>query len=365
MMPAQVLSGAGTGASAKASASTRDADPAPEGVTGKPGFAEMLAPAGQATAKPAKPAEPPVAAGGEDEAPATEPRDDSGLPEQLLALIGASPAPPVAPPTAGSLPPQQITLPPAVARALAGGLPSLDAPSLPLPVTGAPATTTTTDAAGAIVLPPAVATTADPATVPLSDFAKALAQASGTDPGSDTGLATGTDLAGAIDMPDQAPLTASPNGTAAAIRAATVAPAMPAIAVPADPDAGFDDAFGARIGWLADQRIARAEIRLSPEHLGAIDVRLQIDGTRVSAEFQSAHADVRHALENSVGRLRDMLGQQGLQLAHSDVGQGRGGEAGNRSGQARSDGFADTDPGLFERPALPALRARGLLDEYA
>ena len=99
--------------------------------------------------------------------------------------------------------------------------------------------------------------------------------------------------------------------------------------------------------------------------LGAIDVRLQIDGTRVSAEFQSAHADVRHALENSVGRLRDMLGQQGLQLAHSDVGQGRGGEAGNRSGQSRTDGFADTDPGLFERPALPALRARGLLDEYA
>ena len=365
MMPAQVLSGAGTGSSAKASASTRDADPAPEGVTGKPGFAEMLAPAGQATAKPAKPAEPPVAAGGEDEAPATEPHDDSGLPEQLLALIGASPAPPVAPPTAGSLPPQQITLPPAVARALAGGLPSLEAPTLPRPATGTAATTSTTDAAGAIALPPAAATAADPATVPLADFAKALVPDWRRVPTWPAWRGRQWQRASTIDMPDQAPLTASPTGIAAATRAATVAPAMPAIAVPADPDAGFDDAFGARIGWLADQRIGRAEIRLSPEHLGAIDVRLQIDGTRVSAEFQSAHADVRHALENSVGRLRDMLGQQGLQLAHSDVGQGRGGEAGNRSGQSRTDGFADTDPGLFERPALPALRARGLLDEYA
>ncbi|MGH8073573.1 MAG: flagellar hook-length control protein FliK, partial [Lysobacter sp.] len=94
-------------------------------------------------------------------------------------------------------------------------------------------------------------------------------------------------------------------------------------------------------------------------------IRLQIDGNRISAEFQSANADVRHALENSVGRLRDMLGQQGMQLAHSDVGQGRGEREARGGGDVHRDDAAGPGLDRSDTANTRPVRVRGLLDEYA
>ncbi len=132
---------------------------------------------------------------------------------------------------------------------------------------------------------------------------------------------------------------------------------------------GFDDALSARIGWLADQKIGHAHIRISPDDLGAIDVRLQMDGDKVNASFSSPHVDVRHALESSLPRLRELLGEQGFQLAHADVGQHAQGGAsshGSRDG-AGSGGGRDGDPSASEvtLSAAQLIRQRGLLDAYA
>lgn len=125
----------------------------------------------------------------------------------------------------------------------------------------------------------------------------------------------------------------------------------------------FDDAIGARVSWLAEQKIGHAQIRITPHDLGQVDIKLQLDGDRVHASFSSAHADVRHALESSLPRLREMLGEQGLQLAHADVGQQSQQQAGPRDGSpgsADGPGTADTAPN-----PTPTLRLRGLLDAYA
>ena len=58
-------------------------------------------------------------------------------------------------------------------------------------------------------------------------------------------------------------------------------------------DDGFDQAVGARLGWLADQKIGHAHIRLSPDDMGPVDVRLQLNGDKVHASFSSPHVDVR------------------------------------------------------------------------
>lgn len=146
------------------------------------------------------------------------------------------------------------------------------------------------------------------------------------------------------------------------------APPLPGapMAMPAEPDAGFDDSFGARIGWMAEQRLGHAQLRVSPDHLGPIDVRLQLDGTRVTAEFACASAEVRHALEASVGRLRDLLDQQGLQLAQADVGGGRRGDSDKPDGaqpEPASDSF--DGPRIGGIATAPLQLRRGLLDEYA
>lgn len=133
--------------------------------------------------------------------------------------------------------------------------------------------------------------------------------------------------------------------------------------------ADFADGVGARLSWMAEQRVGRAEIRVSPPELGTIDVDLQIDGKQVRAEFSSAHADVRQALEAGLPRLRDMLASQGLTLSHAEVGgQGTSGQSGR--GETAAPGLRDGEAQADDAAATAAtptrvLRADGLLDEYA
>ena len=67
-------------------------------------------------------------------------------------------------------------------------------------------------------------------------------------------------------------------------------------------------------------------------------------------------------------QLREMLGEQGLQLAHADVGQHSDPRASDSS--AHAGGTGDARDGGEPPPAMPAptahtLRLRGLLDAYA
>lgn len=199
------------------------------------------------------------------------------------------------------------------------------------------------------------------ATAPLSTApATAPAGAASERPASDAG-ASPSDATAALGS--VAPTGAAPTAEGARI---TALPPTAPLALPADPDAGFDDGFGARIAWMAEQRLGHAQIRLNPEHVGPIDVRVQLDGNRVSAEFTSAHAEVRQAIEASLPRLREMLGQHGLQLGQADVGQRQAGQgqATRRDGSGNGDGrdAGDDAPGSLTTSRLPI---RGLLDEYA
>ncbi|WP_052690021.1 flagellar hook-length control protein FliK [Xanthomonas sp. GPE 39] len=131
----------------------------------------------------------------------------------------------------------------------------------------------------------------------------------------------------------------------------------------------FDEELGARISWLADQTIGHAHIKLNPAELGPIEVRLHLAGDQVNASFTSAQANVRQAVENSLPRLREMLGQHGFQLGQADVGQQpQQQQAGTQSmPQQYANGsgeVAEERIGNVEIPTM-LLRQRGLLDAYA
>ena len=176
--------------------------------------------------------------------------------------------------------------------------------------------------------------------------------------------------------PIEAPATASATAPINALQSlAGVQPtstpaaplAAPVLTQPDDPANGYDDGFSGHVTWLAGQRIGQAEIRVVPEHLGTIDIRLQMDGSNVRAEFHSTQPEVRQALEASLPRLREMLGQHGLQLAHAGVGQGQGGQRQSGDGTPQP-GHAGglTLPDEAGSPLPPDFRrARSLLDVYA
>ena len=273
----------------------------------------------------------------EDEAADPNAVDTPPLPDQLLALLDGSWMKPASPTPAAA--PMSATL----------AVDSSSAANTTLPER-APAAgiQPAADVAAGALLSLADAVTSRTAVVASADAlsADASANASFASPG-----------AAAPDFPAITPALA----TTPIARAITAAP----VTVPANPQAGFDDGFGARLVWMAEQRLGHAEIRLNPEHLGPIDVRVQVDGMQVNAEFHSGHAVVRQAIEASLPRLREMLGQQGLQLGQADVGQRQAG-----SGQPGREG-PDTQPSFFgsatanSQMTMQPLRSRGLLDEYA
>ncbi|HZX79492.1 MAG TPA: flagellar hook-length control protein FliK, partial [Lysobacter sp.] len=176
--------------------------------------------------------------------------------------------------------------------------------------------------------------------------------------------------AGAADAPAPSAPALAFNALAArgadALQTVTRAVAVTGpTSIPLALDAAFDDGMGSRILWMADQRVDRAEIRLNPDSLGPIDVRLQMDGHRLNAQFHSANADVRQALESGMDRLRDMLGRQGMELGQAQVGAGSRQSGDGRHPASTSQGTDEVATGEPAVTTVRMLRSRGLLDEYA
>lgn len=317
------------------------------------------------------PADPAAPAGPVSAAPARAPAkpaapDAAGVPEtvdplavvlsqmpalQPIAPTPATPALPATPPPTAVPGPLQQT---AVARSEAA--PAASAPG-PAPDADVAASEFSTPArftlASATAAAPTAALPLQTAQVPVADADVAAPRLEPTP----AGLVAPLHAAQAAPVPQQA-------------APAVVAP--PVLQQPADAAAGYDERFGSHVAMLAGQRIGHAEIRVSPEHLGTIDIRLQLDGNEVRAEFHSAQAEVRQALEASLPRLRDMLGQHGLQLAHAGVGHGHGqkGQGQQSEGGAPAEGNGDgLAPRGSSKPGTPLppdfRRSRGLLDVYA
>lgn len=268
-------------------------------------------------------------------------------------------------------------------------VPDLTLPAtLPVAMTDPPADVAAIDEADA-----AQATALPTAAVQPRAAMRSGGEAGGMASGSSLPTLGRSDAAAAADTPSQ------PSAQAAVSQAMTVpeshehsshAPAVAAAASPprfaalADVPAtraprvdgdDFAENVGTRLSWMAEHRIGRAEIRVSPPELGAIDITLKLDGKQVRAEFASAHADVRAALEAGLPRLREMMAGQGLTLTHAQVGGQDAGAAGGQLAQ-RGDGQQTLSSGMAgdgsdaaeeaaETVAHATLRGDGLLDEYA
>jgi flagellar hook-length control protein FliK len=280
----------------------------------------------------------------ETKAPATAsaPQNPS-LADQLLGLLGMLGTPAAAPPPApGNGAETPLPAPAAAATPAAPAMSTL-ALAQPAPVSDAPITTATS----------AIDTAHAPGTGIATEFVVDRATR-------DASAAIGGDLA-TIPTRDPASVVA-PTPLPVSVDKLPSVP-QPALMQPANPDAGYGDDLGSSVMWMAEHRIGHAAMQVSPDHLGPIEVRLQLDGARVHAEFYSAQPEVRHALEASLPRLRDLLGQQGLQLGQADVGQRHRDDTRRAPMPANGQGdcFPD-DP----RPLPTTLRrARGLVDEYA
>jgi flagellar hook-length control protein FliK len=187
------------------------------------------------------------------------------------------------------------------------------------------------------------------ATPRADDGATALASATGRR-GVDAPLASGPAPAAPVEAPVEpllhravsaalpaagssdvatTPIAVTPSADGAANAAALLAatptsPSAPA-AAPNGPTLQISTAVGApdwdrqladRVQVLVDRGLTNAQLKLSPAHLGPLEIRITLQNDQANVWFGTHSHATREALEAAAPRLRDLLGAQG----YSNVG---------------------------------------------
>lgn len=81
----------------------------------------------------------------------------------------------------------------------------------------------------------------------------------------------------------------------------------------------WNKVVSSRVVWMAREGVQHAELRLTPAHLGPVEVRLSLQNEQASVTFTAANAAARDALEQALPRLRDSFTENGLELNHAEV----------------------------------------------
>jgi flagellar hook-length control protein FliK len=204
----------------------------------------------------------------------------------------------------------------------------------------------------------------------VADSAQALA-ASATTAGhvaSSIAAATPASTNSAQSTPDFASLRGSLDATAVATQPAGSTSASHSLSSNAPVgSSGFAKELGHQVTWLSGQEVKQAQIRLNPENLGPLDVKVSVEHGRVDVAFTTHHPETAAAVQQGLDQLNQMLGGQGLSLGHTSVGQhGQSQQFGESSQQQSSqtssntsDADGDTASSVLKRVAV------GLVDAFA
>ena len=133
--------------------------------------------------------------------------------------------------------------------------------------------------------------------------------------------AAGADPNSALNGNSNAPnTTAHLQNTLMAHRAADMAPQAASAEVRTPVGAqGWSDEIGTHLAIMAANGREAASLRLSPEHLGPLEIQISMKDGQANVVFGASNPDTRSALEQSLPRLREMFAAQGLTLGNANV----------------------------------------------
>ncbi|MBT8442533.1 MAG: flagellar hook-length control protein FliK, partial [Gammaproteobacteria bacterium] len=88
---------------------------------------------------------------------------------------------------------------------------------------------------------------------------------------------------------------------------------------PLGDQAQWSQGLGQRLMMMADGGVQTARIKLHPEHLGQLDVRIEIEEDTARVWFTANSGQAREAIESTLPKLREMFESNGLDLVGTDV----------------------------------------------
>ena len=124
-------------------------------------------------------------------------------------------------------------------------------------------------------------------------------------------------------------------------------------------DRRWPQALAAQVIMLSDAKVHSATLRLSPDHLGPVEIRIDLQKTQIDVIFTAAQAETRSALEQSLPQLRAVLAGAGLTLGQATVQQQA------RQGSQNSGNRGGVEPAAPDLPTIaPTARLMNMIDEY-
>lgn len=190
--------------------------------------------------------------------------------------------------------------------------------------------------------------------VATSPFAALLAGTGGALPGTkDEGIKASDPTASPM------PLTHTP-GLAPVDGAAVQVQSTQAVTSPQ-----FAQELGEQIAWMGNGEIKEARIKLHPEELGSMDVRVNMDGSKVNVAIMAQHPAAVHAVQQTLSQLDTLLAHHGLSLGQADVGQRHAGQGGDTQGGGNGGQGGAEDSGATGSVVATSRVSRGLVDEVA
>ena len=135
---------------------------------------------------------------------------------------------------------------------------------------------------------------------------------------------------------------------------------------------GWSKDLGEQIVWMNNKAIPAAEIKLNPEHLGPISVRIDVNKDQATIMFTAQHAEVKEAIEASIPKLREMLGTQQLNLVNVNISQNSTSDQGRSQSQTfsktpenREQGIEGVTDTIEKKEHDRVVVSKGLLSLYA
>jgi flagellar hook-length control protein FliK len=125
----------------------------------------------------------------------------------------------------------------------------------------------------------------------------------------------------------------------------------------------WKEELGAQLTLMAVNGREAASLKLSPDHLGPLEIRISVQDGQASVHFGATSAETRSALEQSMPRLRELFAAQGMVLADAGVSRDAPRNAFKPapfSGGSRGSSDADAVPSVTS----VTLARAGLVDTY-
>ena len=128
---------------------------------------------------------------------------------------------------------------------------------------------------------------------------------------------------------------------------------------------GWNQSLGDKLIWMASERQHVAELHLNPPELGPLKIVLTVTHENASAQFVSAHAPVRDAIQQALPHLHQMLAESGITLGNTSV------SADAFQGQAQHQSYVHGAATVLDdvqgpvRTIEPLRALQGLVDTFA